>query len=43
MLADVCKSSWTIEKEKAWKDLFALLTEHFAIGLNEGNNNHVDT
>ena len=41
MLADVCKSSWTIEKEKAWKDFFALLTKHFAIGLEEENNNNV--
>ena len=41
LLSEQCKSSWTVNKENAWKELFALLAENFEIGLNGENYNHV--
>jgi hypothetical protein len=39
LLSDHCKASWTLGKENAWKELFALLSNNFEIGLSEENNN----
>ncbi|XP_028409006.1 neuroglobin-like [Dendronephthya gigantea] len=38
LLVDYCHVSWTVQKENAWKNFFGLLSENFAIGLNDTEN-----